>query len=58
MIQTVIPTEGVPVKIWTKDADVIDEIPAAYKNIKAVMNDQTDLVEIIAELHQLLCVKG
>lgn len=41
-----------------KDADVIDEIPGAYKSIDAVMNHQSDLVEIVAELRQVLCVKG
>lgn len=41
-----------------KDADVIDESPAAYKNIDAVMAAQSDLVEIEAELRQVLCVKG
>lgn len=41
-----------------KDADVIDEIPSAYKPIDGVMANQTDLVEVVAELKQLLCVKG
>lgn len=41
-----------------KDADVIDEIPAAYKSIDEVMANQSDLVEIVAELKQVLCVKG
>jgi tRNA-splicing ligase RtcB len=41
-----------------KDADVIDEIPAAYKSIDSVMEHQSDLVEIEAELHQVVCVKG
>lgn len=41
-----------------KDADVIDEIPGAYKNIEKVMEDQRDLVEVVAELKQVLCVKG
>lgn len=41
-----------------KDAGVIDEIPGAYKKIENVMADQTDLVEVIAELKQVLCVKG
>src|ERR1700721_1184467 len=31
-----------------KDADVIDEIPSAYKSIEEVMNNQSDLVEIVA----------
>ena len=41
-----------------KDAGVIDEIPAAYKSIDKVMANQSDLVEIIAELKGVLCVKG
>jgi len=41
-----------------KDADVIDEIPGAYKDIQAVMDNQSDLVEIVAELRQVVCVKG
>jgi tRNA-splicing ligase RtcB len=41
-----------------KDAGVLDEIPAAYKPIDRVMEDQRDLVEIVAELRQVLCIKG
>ena len=41
-----------------KDAGVVDEIPAAYKDIDAVMAAQTDLVEVVATLKQVLCVKG
>lgn len=41
-----------------KDIDVIDEIPAAYKSIETVMANQADLVEVVAELKQVLCVKG
>jgi len=41
-----------------KDADVIDETPAAYKDIDAVMAAQSDLVEIVHTLKQVLCVKG
>jgi tRNA-splicing ligase RtcB len=37
---------------------VIDEIPAAYKDITAVMADQHDLVEVVAHLKQVVCVKG
>jgi tRNA-splicing ligase RtcB len=48
-------TEGVECR---KDADVIDETPAAYKPIDAVMAAQSDLVEIVYELRQVLCVKG
>jgi tRNA-splicing ligase RtcB (3'-phosphate/5'-hydroxy nucleic acid ligase) len=48
-------TEGVECR---KDADVIDETPAAYKSIDAVMAAQTDLVEIVHALRQVVCVKG
>lgn len=41
-----------------KDADVIDEIPMAYKDIDAVMAAQSDLVEIMYALRQVVCVKG
>jgi len=41
-----------------KDAKVIDEIPMAYKDIDAVMAAQSDLVEIVHTLKQVLCVKG
>lgn len=41
-----------------KDADVIDETPAAYKNIDAVMAAQSDLVSIRHTLKQVVCVKG
>lgn len=41
-----------------KDADVIDEIPMAYKDIDAVMEAQSELVEILHTLKQVICVKG
>ena len=41
-----------------KDADVIDETPAAYKDIDAVMQAQQDLVEVVHTLKQIVCVKG
>jgi len=41
-----------------KDAEVIDETPMAYKPIDAVMQAQSDLVEIVHELRQVVCVKG
>lgn len=41
-----------------KDADVIDEIPMAYKDIDAVMAAQRDLVEVVHTLKQVVCVKG
>ena len=48
-------TEGVECR---KDADVLDETPAAYKPIDAVMAAQADLVEIVHTLRQVVCVKG
>lgn len=41
-----------------KDAGVIDESPAAYKDIDAVMSAQADLVEVVHTLRQVVCVKG
>lgn len=41
-----------------KDAGVIDETPMAYKDIDAVMAAQSDLVEIVHTLKQVVCVKG
>ncbi len=41
-----------------KDAGVIDETPAAYKSIDAVMEAQKDLVDIVHRLRQVVCVKG
>lgn len=48
-------TEGVECR---KDPGVIDETPAAYKDIDAVMAAQRDLVEIVYTLKQVVCVKG
>lgn len=41
-----------------KDAAVIDESPAAYKSIEAVMAAQQDLVEVLHTLRQVVCIKG
>jgi tRNA-splicing ligase RtcB (3'-phosphate/5'-hydroxy nucleic acid ligase) len=41
-----------------KDKGVVDEIPGAYKDIEEVMRAQADLVEVVAELKQVICVKG
>jgi tRNA-splicing ligase RtcB (3'-phosphate/5'-hydroxy nucleic acid ligase) len=41
-----------------KDAGVIDEIPGAYKDLGAVIEAQSDLVEVAARLTTLMCVKG
>jgi tRNA-splicing ligase RtcB len=41
-----------------KDAGVIDESPAAYKDIDAVMAAQSELVEIVHTLRQVVCIKG
>ncbi|HEX6319981.1 MAG TPA: RtcB family protein [Burkholderiales bacterium] len=48
-------TRGV---ICRKDKGVLDEIPAAYKDIDEVMANQSDLVEVVHTLKQVLCVKG
>ena len=48
-------TKGVECR---KDADVIDEIPGAYKDILAVMDAQRDLIDIVHSLKAILCVKG
>ncbi len=48
-------TQGVECR---KDIDVIDETPAAYKDIDAVMAAQSDHVEIVHTLKQIVCVKG
>jgi tRNA-splicing ligase RtcB len=41
-----------------KDDSVLDEIPAAYKDIDQVMANQADLVEVVHTLKQVMCVKG
>jgi tRNA-splicing ligase RtcB len=41
-----------------KDAEVLDETPAAYKDVDSVMAAQADLVEVVHTLKQVLCVKG
>lgn len=41
-----------------KDQKIVDEIPGAYKDIDEVMRNQQDLVEVVYELKQVLCVKG
>jgi len=41
-----------------KDEGVLDEIPGAYKPIEEVINQQRDLVEVVATLKQVVCVKG
>jgi len=48
-------TEGIECR---KDAGVIDETPMAYKPIDKVMAAQSDLVEVVHELRQVVCVKG
>jgi tRNA-splicing ligase RtcB len=48
-------TEGVE---CNKTDSVLDEIPGAYKNIDEVMANQTDLIEIVHTLKQVMCVKG
>lgn len=48
-------TKGVECR---KDSAVLDEIPSAYKDIDKVMENQKDLVEIVAKLKQIMCIKG
>ena len=48
-------TQGIECR---KDTGIIDEIPAAYKPIEQVMHQQSDLVEVVATLRQIICVKG
>ena len=48
-------TEGVECR---KDKGIIDEIPASYKDIDVVMANQSDLVEIVHTLKQIICIKG
>lgn len=48
-------TEGIECR---KDRGVIDESPKAYKNIDAVMDAQSDLVEVVHTLRQIVCIKG
>ena len=48
-------TKGVECR---KDSKIIDEIPGAYKPIEKVMANQADLVEVVATLKQIICVKG
>ncbi|TFW28653.1 RtcB family protein [Massilia horti] len=48
-------TEGIECR---KDGGVVDEIPAAYKDIDTVMQHQTDLVEVVHTLRQIICIKG
>ncbi|MBD2042717.1 RtcB family protein [Microcoleus sp. FACHB-672] len=48
-------TQGVECR---KDGGVLDEIPGAYKPIEQVMKQQSDLVEVVATLKQVVCVKG
>jgi tRNA-splicing ligase RtcB len=48
-------TKGVECR---KDGKIIDEIPGAYKPIEQVMAQQSDLVEVVATIKQVVCVKG
>lgn len=48
-------TQGVECR---KDSGVVDEIPGAYKSIEKVIDQQRDLVEVVAKLKQIICVKG
>lgn len=48
-------TQGIECR---KDVGVIDEIPSAYKDIDQVMAHQSDLIEVVHTLKQVLCIKG
>lgn len=48
-------TQGVDCR---KDDGVLDEIPGAYKDIDEVMENQSDLVTVKAQLKQFMCIKG
>ena len=48
-------TQGIECR---KDKGVVDEIPSAYKDIDVVMQNQSDLVEVVHTLKQVICVKG
>jgi tRNA-splicing ligase RtcB len=50
-----VATRGVECR---KDAGVLDETPAAYKDIDRVMAAQKDLVDVVHTLKQVVCVKG
>ncbi|MCF6317884.1 MAG: RtcB family protein [Proteobacteria bacterium] len=41
-----------------KDKNMLDEIPAAYKDIDEVMKNQSDLISVVHTLKQVVCVKG
>jgi tRNA-splicing ligase RtcB len=41
-----------------KDDGVLDEIPGAYKDVDAVMRAQSELVETVHTLKQVMCIKG
>ncbi len=47
-------------KVWLagRAEALLDEIPSAYKDIDQVMADQTDLVDVLHTLHQILNYKG
>lgn len=41
-----------------KDGGVLDEIPGAYKDLNQVIAYEHDLVEVVARLETLVCIKG
>ncbi|MCL4496330.1 MAG: RtcB family protein [Firmicutes bacterium] len=51
----IVQTRGVESR---KDNAILDEIPGAYKDIDAVIQAQSDLIEPVVRLKQILCVKG
>ena len=47
-----------PLTVRVQPAGAMKRLPSAYKDIDKVMASQEDLVEIVAELKQVMCVKG
>jgi len=41
-----------------RDSGILDELPGAYKDIHSVMKAQDNLVDSVAHLQTILCVKG
>ena len=41
-----------------KDLAVVDETPMAYKDVESVISAQSDLIEVIHTLKQVICIKG
>ena len=65
-VRKTIEGNGVPVHVWTEDVEDealkqlanVARLPFVYKSIDEVMANQTDLVEVVHTLKQVVCVKG